>query len=97
MEEKTINAQCIISTTQTSFQGSIQSREKLLTHGVRRKVIRGIPTCVTKEELKSKKSHIDTRGISKESVIEGDPKYANLIEASIYDNTPAQYISMVSE
>ena len=52
---------------------------------------------VTQEVLKSKKSQIDTRGTLKEAVMERGPKYTNFIEAGIYDTTPVQYISMVSE
>ena len=34
------------------FQGSLQSRAKLLNHGVKRKVKRGILPCIKHEELK---------------------------------------------
>ena len=59
--------------------------------------MRGIPTRVTQEELKSKKAQIETRGTSKEAVTEGDPKRTNLVEASMYYTTPVHYIIMVSE
>ena len=59
--------------------------------------MRGIPSRVTQEELKSKKAHIEIRGISKEAVTEGDPKRTNLVEASMYDTTPVHYISVFSE
>ena len=59
--------------------------------------MRGIPPCITQEELKSKKAQIETRGKSKEEVKEGDPKRTSLIEASMYDTTPVHYTSMVSE
>ena len=59
--------------------------------------MRGIPSHITQEELNSKKSHIETRGTSKEAVTEGFPKNTNLIEASMYDTIPIHYISMVSE
>ena len=59
--------------------------------------MRGTPLCVTKEVLKSKKAQIDIGGTSKETVLEGGPKFTNLIEAGIYDNKPVHYISMVSE
>ena len=42
--------------------------------------MRGIPPCVTQDELKSNKAHIDTRRTVKEAVTEWDPKYINLIE-----------------
>ena len=69
----------------------------LTTRGVTSKVMRGIPSRVTKEKSKSKKSQIDTRGTSKESFLKGDPQLTNLIEASMHDNKPVHYISMVSE
>ena len=59
--------------------------------------MRGIPPRVTQEELNSNKAQIDTRGTSKESVTEGDPKLNNLIETSMYATTPVHYIGMVSE
>ena len=69
---------------------------KKLTHGVTRKGTRGIPPCVTQEELKSKKAYIETRGTAKEVVMEGNPKCTNLIEASMYDTKHVHYIGMVS-
>ena len=95
--ENTTNEQCIISTTQTPFPRQRTIMRKLKTHGVTRKVMSGILSHVTQEELKSKKAQIETRGTSKEAVTEGYPKCTNLIEASIYDTTPIHYISMVSE
>ena len=59
--------------------------------------MRGIPPCVTQEELKSNKAHIDTRRTEKEAVPEGDPKCTNLIEDIMYDTTPVHYISIISE
>ena len=56
-----------------------------------------IPPRVDHEKLKSKKSHIDTRGTSKEEVTEGETKCTNLIKASMYNIMPIHYISMVSE
>ena len=61
------------------------------------KWMRGIPPWVTQEKLKPKKSQIETRGTSKETVTEVDPKCTNLNEASIYYATSEKYISMVSE
>ena len=59
--------------------------------------MRGIPPCVTQEDLKSKKAHIETRGTEKEAVLEGNQKCTNLIEAIMYYTKPVHYISMVSE
>ena len=95
--ENTINAQWIISTTQPNFPRQHKITRKKLNHGVTRKVIRGIQPCVIQEELNSKKEKIETRGTAKEEVMEGGPKCTNLIEASMYDTKPVQYISMVSE
>ena len=44
---------------------------KILTHGDTRNVMRGIPKCITQEELKRNKSNIDTRGTEKEAVWKG--------------------------
>ena len=67
------------------------------TCGVTRKGIIGILTCVTQEELKSKKAQIETRITAKAAVLEGDPKFLNLIEYIVYNNKPVHSISMVSE
>ena len=47
--------------------------------------------------MKSKKAHTETRGASKEAVMEGGKKRTNLVEASMYDTTPVNYISMVQK
>ena len=56
-----------------------------------------MPEIFTQEEFKINKSHIHTRGTTKEKVMERYPKHTNLIEAILYDITPVHYISMVSE
>ena len=48
------------------FQGSIKPRQTFLTHGITRKRGRDTPLRVTREELKSKKSRIKTKGTSEE-------------------------------
>ena len=52
--------------------------------------MRGIMSCVTQEELKSKKAHIETRETAKGAVLEDDTKLTKIVKASMYD-------SMVSE
>ena len=59
--------------------------------------MRGIPSCVTQEELISNMEHIDTMGIENEAVLEGYLKFTNLSEAIIYDTNHVHYISMISE
>ena len=56
----------------------------------------GIPPRVAQEELYSKKAQIETRVKLNEAVMEWDPNFTNLIEDSMYGNTPVHYISMVS-
>ena len=60
----------------------------MLTLDVTRIGIRGMPSCVTQQELKSKKAQIDIRATEKESVQEGDKIFPNLIEAILYDTNP---------
>ena len=50
-----------------------------MTHSITREGIRGTPTCVTQEELKSNKAHTKTRGTSNEAVLEGNIKCLKLI------------------
>ena len=70
---------------------------KLLTCGVMKNVMRGIPSCIKQESLNPMKAQVDTRGKSKTLVLKGDPKLNNVIEDSVYDTNPFHYISMVSQ
>ena len=81
----------------TFFKAVYNHEKKLPTHGVTRKIMRGIPPCIKQEELNSKKANIDIKGTVKKSVLKGDPKITKLIVSSVYDNKPVHYISMVSE
>ena len=38
------------------------------------KGMRGIPSCIKQEDLKSKKAQIETRGAEKEAGMKGSPK-----------------------
>ena len=77
------------------FKSAYNHERFFMTHGVLRKGMRGIPPCIKHEKFKSKKAHIDTRGIAKTVVPKGDPKLNKIIEASVYDTEPVHYISMV--
>ena len=68
-----------------------------MTLGVTRKGTRGVPSCVTQEELNSEESYIEIRVTVKEAVLEGGPGCTNLIGTSIYDTNPVHYISMISK
>ena len=57
----------------------------------------GILACIKKQELKSKKAHIETRGTENAAVLKGDTKTTKLIEDSVYETKPVHYISVVSE
>ena len=57
----------------------------------------GIPQCVTHERLNPEKAHIETMVPEKKAVMEGDTKFTNLIESSIYNNNHIYHISMVPE
>ena len=77
------------------FKGIVQSWEKLLTRGVTMKGTRGIPPRIAQEGFESNKSQIETRGASKEAVMERDTNCTNLIESSRYDTTPVHYTIML--
>ena len=59
--KKTINAQWIISTTQTHFQGRVKPQNKVLTHVFTRRGIGVILMCMTQEKFKSTKANIGSR------------------------------------
>ena len=70
---------------------------QVLTRGVTRKGMRGIPPYVDQKGLDLKKANIETRGTENESVMEGGIKCHNLIEASMHYTNHVHCISMVSE
>ena len=68
-----------------------------MTCCVATKGMRGTLSCMTQDKLKSKKAQIEARVTSTAAVMEGDPKFPNLIVSSVYDTKPVHYISIVSE
>ena len=50
--------------------------------------------CSTRSEEKERK--ISVRGTVKAAVLEGDPKFPNLVASSVYDTKPVHYLSIVS-
>ena len=95
--KNTINAQWIISKTQTHFSRQRTIIGKITDSCCYKKGKIGIPSRVTQEELKSKEAQIEANRTSKEAVTEGVTKLTNLIEASMCDTTHVYYTSMVSE
>ena len=57
--------------------------------------MRGIPKHVVQQEVKNRKKQISVRGTVKAAVLEGDPKFLNLVASSVYDAKPVHYLSMV--
>ena len=70
---------------------------KVLCHGVTRKGMRGLPSCVIQEEEKSRARQIAVRGTVKAAVLKGDKDCPDLVACSVYDTKPVHYLSMVSE
>ena len=68
---------------------------KVLFHGVSCKAGRGIPECVLQDKEKNSVAHRAAQGTVKAAVLEGDPRFPNLIESSVYDKKPVHYLSMV--
>ena len=79
----------------TFFKSDYNHENKVLTNGVTRKVMRGILPCIKQEELKSKKSNIETRGTEKAEAMKGYTKITKIIGAILYGNKPVHYISMI--
>ena len=73
VKKNTTNTKCIIYTTQPPFPRQIKIMRKILTHGVTRNGNIGILSCITHEELKSEKEHIETKVTAKNTVL-GDDK-----------------------
>ena len=59
--------------------------------------MRGILSWIKKEEFKPKKANIDTKVTENKLVLKGYPKLNKLIEASVYENKPVNYTSIVSD
>lgn len=71
--------------------------QKVKVHAVTRKGMRGIPSCVTQEEEKSRKAQINFRGMVKAAVLKGDNKCPDLVASSVYDTKPVHFLLMVCE
>ena len=56
---------------------------KVLCHGVARKGNRGIPACVSQQEVISRKDQVKVKGTVKAAVLEGDEGRPNLIASSV--------------
>ena len=56
--------------------------------------MRGIPTCITQDEEKTKKKHLLARGTTQVAVLKGDPRCPDLIATSAYDTNPVHILSM---
>ena len=81
-----------------NFCRSVFNHEKkVLVHGVTSKGGRGIPECVTQEEVKTRTAISQVRGRVKVAKLEGDDTCPHLIASSIYDTKPVHYLSMVSD
>ena len=90
VEKNTTNTKWIIYTTQPPFPRQIKIMRKILTHGVTRNGNIGILSCITHEELKSEKEHIEIKVTAKDTVIGDDKKCTILIEDGVYDTKPVQ-------
>ena len=71
--------------------------KKPLVHGVTRKGMRGIPSCVQQQEVKNRTLLDSVRGTVKVAKLEGDPECPCLLASSVYDTKPVHYLSMVTE
>ena len=65
---------------------------RVLIHGVIRKSMRSVSTCVLQEELTGNREDA-VWGTMKTAVLEGDIKYFQLIITSCYDQKPFYMIS----
>ena len=69
---------------------------KVMTAGVCRTKDRGVPVSVLQDVVK-KQQLPTTRGTMKASVLHGDANCPSLVVASIYDNKPVHFISLIAE
>ena len=67
---------------------------RVMVHGVTRKGMRGVPSCVVQDEAKSQKKQLEVRGTTKAAVLKGDPDCPDLVATSVYDTKPVHYLSM---
>ena len=68
----------------------------MLCHGVTRKGRRGIPPSVLQEYLMINKGQLESLWMTKEAVMQGGPKFPNLVAKSVYDTKHVYYLNMVS-
>ena len=82
----------------TAFgRASFLHEKKLLVHGVTRKGMRGIPSCVQQQEVKNCTLFDSICGTVKVAKLEGDPECPCLTASSVYDTKPMHYLSMITE
>jgi hypothetical protein len=67
---------------------------KVLISGVTRKSMRGLPSCIMQEEVKTRSQQLKVRGTVKAAILEGDPQCPALVATSVYDTKPFHFLSM---
>ena len=72
-------------------------KKKVKVHGVTRKGMRGIPSCVKQEEIKSREGQLQVRGTVKAAVLVGDDDCPDLVASSVYDTKPVHFLSIVCD
>ena len=70
---------------------------KVLVHGLTQKGGRGIPSCVSQQELTNKTAIEQVQGTVKDARLKGDPDCPCLIASSVYDTKPIHYLSMITD
>ena len=80
-----------------AFSGAAYNNKfKVLCHDVMRKFGRGLPPSVIHKELKIKKVQLEAQRTTNASVLQGEPKWPNIVASSVYDTKPVHYLSVVS-
>ena len=81
------------------FRASFLHEKKPLVHGITKKGMKGIPSCVQQQEVKNRGLLDSVCGTVKVTKLEGDPECLCLIASSVYDNTKpvVHYLSMVTK
>ena len=56
----------------------------------------GLSPSFLQEDISSKEGYIESCGKTKEAVLQGNPKYPNILASTVYETKPVHYLSMVS-
>eukprot|EP00957_Ditylum_brightwellii_P034355 2606751-Ditylum_brightwellii.AAC.1 len=72
-------------------------QHKIYVHGVIRKGVWGLPSCVLQEEVTSRTGQLAVWGTIKAAGLRGDPECEGLVTVSAYDIKPVHFLTTAND